>query len=151
MQKVAKDYEDLLRLFNKHKVKYCLVGAYALAFHAVPRYTKDMDIFVEASRDNAKKILEALKGFGFSSLKLKEKDFCELGKTVQLGYEPLRADILTSIDGCTFEEVWRNKKRGSYGRQKVYFVGLSELVKNKKASNRKQDQADLEALKRAKR
>ncbi|MBI4115984.1 MAG: nucleotidyl transferase AbiEii/AbiGii toxin family protein [Candidatus Omnitrophica bacterium] len=146
MRKTEKDYEDLLRLFNKHKVKYCLVGAYALAFHAVPRYTKDMDFFVEGSPDNAKRILKALREFGFSSLKIKERDFCELGKIIQLGYEPLRADILTSIDGCTFEEVWRNKRRGLYGRQKVYFMGLSDLVKNKKASGRKQDQADLDIL-----
>jgi len=151
MAKTERDYEDLLRLFNQHRVKYCIVGAYALAFHATPRYTKDMDIFVEATSRNAKKILAALRQFGFSSLSLTEEDFARSGKTIQIGYEPVRVDLLTAIDGCTFEEAWRNRKRGSYGRQRTHFISLPDLVRNKKVSNRKQDQADLETLKSLKR
>lgn len=147
MAKTEKDYEELLELFNKHKVRYCIVGAYAVAFHSIPRYTKDMDLFVEASPQNAKKVLQALREFGFSSLKLKEQDFSKAGKTIQLGYEPIRVDILTSIDGCAFSQVWKNRKRGAYGRQKVYFIGKKDLIKNKKASNREQDKADLGKLK----
>ncbi len=150
MAKVEKDYEDLLRSFNKHKVKYCIVGAYALALYAVPRYTKDMDIFVEAAPENAKKILAALRDFGFSSLPLTERDFSKQGKTVQLGREPVRVDLLTAIDGCTFDEVWRNRKRGSYGSVKTSFIGVKELIKNKRASGRKQDEADLWALNKRK-
>ncbi len=151
MAKTEKDYEDLLRLFNKHKVKYCIVGAFAVAFHAVPRYTKDMDIFVEATPHNAKKIVGALREFGFSSLKLTEGDFSKPGKTVQLGYEPVRLDLLTKIDGCTFDQVWKNKKAGRYGKEKVYFPSFRDLVVNKKASGRSQDQLDVGTLKKLKR
>ena len=147
MAEVQKDYEELLKLFNKHKIQYCIVGAYAVAFYAVPRYTKDMDLFVKASPENAERILAALKEFGFSSLKLNKRDFSGLGKTIQLGYEPVRVDIVTSIDGCDFDAVWKHKMKGTYGKEKVFFIGLGDLVKNKRASNRKQDQADLEILK----
>lgn len=147
MEKAQKDYEELLGLLNKHKVKYCIVGAYAVAFHAIPRYTKDMDIFVESTIDNARRIIKALREFGFSSLNLTEKDFSELGKTVQLGYEPVRVDIVTSIDGCRFDTIWRRRQKGAYGKERVFFIGLKDLVKNKVASNRKQDQADVEILK----
>lgn len=146
MKKVEKDYEELLKLFNKNKVKYCIVGAFALAFHAIPRYTKDMDIFIEASEKNAKGILKALNEFGFGVLNLSMSDFSAKGRTIQLGYEPVRIDILTLIDGCTFEEVWKNKKTGRYGKEKIYFIGLDDMIRNKKASKRKQDKADLEIL-----
>ena len=144
--KVEKDYEELLKLLNKNKAKYCIVGAYAVAFHAKPRYTKDMDIFIEPSKENGKRILKALNEFGFKELDLKEEDFIQKGIVIQLGYEPLRVDIVTSIEGCTFEEVWENKVEGHYGNEKVYFIGLNELIKNKKKSKRKQDKVDLEIL-----
>jgi hypothetical protein len=146
LKKVEKDYEELLKLFNKNKVKYCIVGAFALAFHAIPRYTKDMDIFIEASEKNAKGILKALNEFGFGVLNLSMSDFSAKGRTIQLGYEPVRIDILTLIDGCTFEDVWKNKKTGRYGKEKIFFIGLDDMIKNKKASKRKQDKADLEIL-----
>ncbi|MFZ2602849.1 MAG: hypothetical protein WAX79_02470, partial [Candidatus Omnitrophota bacterium] len=97
--KREKDYEDLLRLFNKHKVRYCIVGAFAVAFYALPRYTKDMDILVNPGIDNGRRIVNALKEFGFKSLKLTEEDFSREGKLVQLGYEPVRVDLITSISG----------------------------------------------------
>lgn len=146
MKEVEKDYEELLRLFNKHKVKYCIVGAFAVAFYAVPRYTKDMDILVEPSIENGKRILNALNEFGFGVLKLSTNDFSKEDRIIQLGYEPVRVDIVTSIEGCTFDEVRRNKKIGRYGKERVYFIGLNELIKNKRASKRKQDEVDLEIL-----
>jgi len=148
--KVEKDYEDLLKLFNRHKVKYCIVGAFAVAFYAKPRFTKDMDILVEVNPENGKRIVNALNEFGFKSLDLKENDFQEEGKIIQLGYEPVRIDIMTSIPGCTFKEVWNNRNTGKYGKEKVYFIGIDELIKNKKASKRKQDRVDLEILLRTK-
>ena len=144
--KFQRDYQDLLRLLNRHGVKYCIVGSFALAFYARPRFTKDLDIFVAADPVNAAKIIEALNDFGFSSLKLQAKDFMRKGRIVQLGYEPVRVDILTSIDGCVFDAVWRTRKTGCYGDQRAYFIGLESFIKNKKASNRLQDKADLEIL-----
>jgi hypothetical protein len=144
--KVEKDYEELLELFNKNKVRYCIVGAYALALHAKPRYTKDMDILVEADAENAHKIVKSLTSFGFKNIRLRSEDFLEQGRIIQLGYEPLRVDIMTSIDGCSFREVWKHKRLSRYGDQKVFFIGKKELIKNKKASGREQDKADLEVL-----
>jgi len=144
--RVEKDYAGLLKLFNKNKVRYCIVGAYAVAFYARPRYTKDIDILVEPEIKNALRIIRSLQEFGFKSLGLTEKDFSQKNRIIQLGYEPLRIDILTSIDGCTFKEVWKNKKTSRYGRQKVFFIGIAELIKNKKASKRKQDKVDLDIL-----
>jgi hypothetical protein len=90
----------------------------------------------------------ALKEFGFGSLKLSAKDFARKGGIIQLGYEPLRIDLISSIEGVGFPQVWKNKKKGAYGPEKVFFIGLRELIRNKKTSGRKQDLADLEILKK---
>ena len=144
--KIEKDYEELLKLFNRNKVKYCIIGAFAVAFHARPRYTKDIDILIEPTIENAKKVVKSLNEFGFESLGLSKKDFCRKGKIVQLGYEPVRVDLLTSVQGVTFKEVWENKAAGTYGQEKVFFAGQEELIKTKKISKRKQDLADLDIL-----
>jgi hypothetical protein len=144
---IEKDYEELLKLLNKNKVKYCIVGAYAVAFYRKPRYTNDIDILVEPDIKNGEKIIKALNQFGFTNLQLSAKDFSRKGKIIQLGYEPVRIDILTSIEACSFNEIWKNKKRGIYGDVKIYFIGLRELIKNKKKVNRKQDQIDIHILK----
>ena len=141
-----RDFEELLGLFNKHRVRYCIVGAYAVAFHARPRYTKDMDILVEPSIENGRKIVAALNEFGFSSLKLAAEDFARTGRFVQLGYEPIRVDLITSIVGCTFEQVWKHRAKGEYGGRKTFFIGLKQLMRNKTLSARPQDIADLELL-----
>lgn len=144
--RVEKDFEELLGLLNKNKVKYCIVGAFAVGFYGYPRYTKDIDIFVEPSLKNGQRIVKALNAFGFGSLNLKAEDFSEKGAIIQLGYEPVRADLITSIKGCNFNEAWKNRTIGQYGNQKVFFIGLQELVKNKKTVNRLQDRSDLKLL-----
>jgi len=147
--RVEKDYEELLKLFNKHEVKYCIIGAFAVAFYAVPRYSKDIDILVEPTLENGSRIVKALDEFGFGSLKLKEEDFAKKGKFIQLGYEPVRVDLITSIGGATFEEVWKHKTKGAYGKTKTFFIGRGELIKSKKAAGRKQDELDVEILRSA--
>ena len=141
-----RDFEELLRLFNKHRVHYCIVGAYALAFHVRPRYTKDLDIFVKSSVENGQKIINALAAFGFGSLKLTPEDFAEPDRCIQLGREPLRADLLTSIEGVTFDEAWRHRERGQYGKVRTSFIGRSELIRNKEHADRPQDRVDLDLL-----
>ena len=145
--RIEKDYEELLQLLNKHEVRYCIVGAYAVAFYGKPRYTKDMDILVEPSVENGKRIVQALNDFGFGSLDLSEQDFVEEGNIIQLGYEPVRVDIITSIKGVTFDQAWPNKTLGNYGKEKVFFIGLKELIRNKEKAARKQDMVDLDLLK----
>ena len=145
--KIEKDFEELLELLNKHKVKYCIVGAYAVAFYGRPRYTKDIDLYIRPDLENSKKIVAALKNFGFKNIERFAKDFTEEDTIIQLGYEPVRIDFLTTLEGCKFHEVWSNRKIGYYGKQRAYFIGLKELIKNKRKSNRNQDKADMEALK----
>jgi len=148
--RTEKDYEELLKLFNKNKVRYCIVGAFAVAFYAYPRFTKDMDILVEPNIENAERIIKSLRQFGFKDMKLSERDFAHENRIIQLGYEPIRVDIITSIEGCSFEEIWKNRKASFYGKQRVFFIGINQLIKNKKISNRKQDKADLDVLLKAK-
>ena len=143
---VEKDFEDLLRLFKKHKVKYCIVGAYAVAFYAKPRYTKDLDLFVKPDLNNSRRVIQALNEFGFLSLKLSEDTFAKPHTIIQLGFEPVRIDILTSLSGVPFDSAWKHRKRAAYGALKVMFIGKADLIKNKKASKRTQDLADLEFL-----
>jgi len=146
LMKTEKDYEEFLELLNKHKVRYCIIGSFALSFHARPRYTKDIDILVEASPENAKKILVVLDEFGFGSMDLRVEDFSEKGNIIQLGYEPVRIDILTSLKGLDFSDIWEKRIQGPYGNQMVNFIDRQNLIKSKRLSNRTQDRADLEVL-----
>ena len=145
--KTEPDFEELLKLFKDHDVHYCVIGAFAFGYHARPRYTKDLDILIEPEATNAKKIIEALKDFGFESLNLTVNDFCAENKVIQLGYEPVRVDLITSIQGVDFQQVWNNKVKGKYGKQEVYFIGLDDLIKTKEIARRGQDLVDLEILK----
>lgn len=144
--KVEKDYEEFLSLLNKHNVKYCVIGAFAVAFYAKPRYTKDIDILIEPSKDNAQKILNAIGEFGFRELDVSTEDLTQEGNILQLGYEPLRIDLLNKLEGFEFQDIWKNRVTGDYGSEKVCFIGLDELIKNKKMSGRPSDKIDIDLL-----
>jgi len=143
---IPKDFKELLELFNSHKVEYLIVGAYALAFHGAPRFTGDIDLFVKADPDNAKRILDALVEFGFGSLDLSEVDFTTPNNVIQLGIPPLRVDIMTSLTGIDWEKARKNKMQGNYGNITAYFISKADLITNKRTLGRKKDLADLEAL-----
>lgn len=140
------DFKELLALFNARRVEYLIVGAYALAFHGAPRYTGDIDLLVRPAPDNAKAILAALADFGFASLGLSEGDFLQPDRVIQLGVPPVRIDLLTSLTGITWEEANAHRVAGQYGDLPVYFIGKTEYIRNKKATGRKKDEADIEAL-----
>ncbi len=146
---MSSDYREFLKLLSFHKVKYVIVGAHAVVAHSRPRATGDLDVLVEISKDNAEKIVAVLKEFGFDSFELKIDDFCKPGFVIQLGYEPNRIDILTSITGVTWAEIWGNKTRGVFGSSNipVYFIGKKQLIKNKIATGRDQDLIDVRRLK----
>lgn len=145
---IEKDFAELLRCFNNAGVRYCIVGAFAVGFHAVPRYTKDMDLLVEPTRSNGKKICRALKAFGFGALAITPEDFNRPGRFIQLGYEPVRVDLITSLPGVTFTQVWKARQRGAYGGEPVWFIGREELAHSKRAAGRLQDLADLDMLRK---
>ncbi|MHC5062321.1 MAG: DUF6036 family nucleotidyltransferase [Planctomycetota bacterium] len=141
-----KDFEELLGLFNDHKVEYIIVGGYALAFYGAPRFTGDIDLLVKADSENAKRILCALEGFGFGSLDLSEADFTLPNNVIQLGVPPVRVDIMTSITAIGWEKAEADKVQGDYGGTPTYFISKADFITNKKALGRKKDLADIEAL-----
>jgi len=143
---IPNDFKELLVLFNSYKVEYLIIGGYALAFHGVPRVTGDIDLFVRPTDENAERILEALDAFGFGSLNLSKSDFTTPGMVVQLGVPPMRVDLITKVSGVSWEEADAGKVSGSYDNIPVHFIGRRDFVANKKATGRKKDQADVEAL-----
>lgn len=140
------DFSALFACFAAHRVKYLVVGGHAVAFHGKPRFTKDIDVWVEPTPENARCVLAALDDFGFGSVGLSEADFSTPGMIVQLGIAPNRIDLLTAIDGVEFAEAWEGRVEGAFGDERVSYLGRSELVRNKVASGRAQDLADLESL-----
>lgn len=148
--RIEKDYEEFLSLLNKHNVKYCIIGAFAVAFYAKPRYTKDIDILIEPSKENARNILNVLMEFGFGDLSVSIDDLTCEGNILQLGYEPVRIDLLNKLEGLDFQDVWKNKVTGDYGSERVYFIGLEELIKNKRTAGRSSDRMDIELLEQSK-
>ncbi|MDZ7625546.1 MAG: nucleotidyltransferase [Ignavibacteriaceae bacterium] len=144
--KLVKDFEEFIELLNKNEVKYLVVGGYAFAIHAYPRFTNDIDFFILTTKPNVDKIISVLKEFGFEVSSISADDLLKKDKVIQLGEPPYRIDILTSIDGVNFEDAWNNRIKGNYGNQALYFISKEDLIKNKKASARKKDLDDLNEL-----
>ena len=146
--RLEKDFAEFVRLLNKHKVKYLIVGAYAVSFHARPRYTSDIDFLVEPEQHNVQRLLRVLKDFGFGGIGLKEEDFLNPDFVVQLGYEPVRIDILSSLEAVDFSKAYKSRVSGKFGRQKASIISLDDLIRNKRAVKRKQDEADVALLRK---
>lgn len=122
------------------------MGAYALAYHGAPRYTGDLDIFVHPSPENAVRVLAALTDFGFGSVGLTIDDFTALDRVVQLGYPPVRVDLMTEISGVSWVEAIEGSVPGEFGDVPIRYIGRDQFVVNKLATGRRKDMADLEAL-----
>jgi predicted nucleotidyltransferase len=140
------DFKEFIQSLNDNQVRYLIVGGYAVAFHGYPRYTKDIDIWVEMSQHNAEQMLEALAQFGFGSLALSAEDFNTPDRVIQLGYPPNRIDIITTPDGIDFTTCYATKVEVEIDGITVDFIDLDNLKLNKRASGRLQDLADLENL-----
>jgi predicted nucleotidyltransferase len=147
---LAQDFEDFIKLLNKHQVDYMVVGGYALAFHGKPRHTGDLDIWINTTEDNAEKLIHTIKEFGLSSLGLTKSDFMQEGYVTQIGYPPLRIDILNSIDGVQFETAFLNKLLVDVNGIEIKYIGLRDFIDNKNASGRSQDIADVKEIKKLK-
>jgi hypothetical protein len=140
------DFVDLLRALIAADVRFLVVGAYALGFHGHPRATGDLDVWVEASDQNAPRIMRALAAFGAPLLDVRESDFAHEGITYQIGLPPGRIDILTQLTGLTFDEAWPDRAPGRFGDVDVDFIGRDAFIRNKKATGRSKDLGDIEAL-----
>lgn len=143
---IAPDFREFAACLNAHEVRYLIVGGYAVAFHGHPRYTKDLDVWIDHSPANARNLLAALADFGFGSLGLSEADFVEPQQVVQLGRPPLRIDLLTSVTGLAFVDCYPHRDTLEIEGTALSFIGLDELRANKLATGRHQDLADLENL-----
>jgi hypothetical protein len=143
---IQADFKEFFEFFNAHNVMYLIVGSYALAFHGSPRYTGDIDVYVKPDKENAIKVLHALCDFGFGTVGLEAADFESPDKVVQLGISPVRIDLITSISGVDWDTACIGSEDGYYGDVPVKYIGRSEFIINKRASGRKKDLADLEAL-----
>ena len=143
---VNRDYRDLFADFNAQRVEFLIVGAYALAVHGHLRATKDLDVWVRATAENAERVFRAVTAFGVVPENVSPEDFATPGSIIQLGIAPTRIDILTRVAGLEFESAWGNRLEATYGDQKVFVLSRSDLITSKRAAGRPQDIVDVSAL-----
>ncbi|HJT71521.1 MAG TPA: nucleotidyltransferase [Terriglobales bacterium] len=144
------DFKELLREFNEAQVEYLIVGGYAVMKYTEPRFTKDLDVWIRNSSENAAKVYEALARFGAPLQKdeLAPPDFAADDMTYQIGIAPMRVDILTHVSGLDFADAWPNRVSSTFFGVPVQFISLGDLITNKKASGRSSDLEQLEQLAR---
>ena len=140
------DFREFIQSLNDNGVRYLVIGGYAVAFHGHPRYTKDMDIWIEMSPDNAANMVKALDQFGFASLGLQASDFLVPDQVIQLGYPPNQIDLLVTVSGVDFKSCYAARVETVMDKVRVNFIDLDSLKRNKAAAGRLQDLADLENL-----
>jgi len=142
------DFLDLLIELNRASAKYLLVGGHAVAFHGRPRATKDFDLWIEASADNARRVVAALSAFGAPLGQLSESDFERPGHGFRMGSPPFRIEILTEISGVEFGHAWDARQSCTVDGVAFGVIGRDDLIKNKRAAGRPQDLADVDVLER---
>jgi hypothetical protein len=140
------DFVDLLRAFIAADVRFLIVGAYALAHHGRPRATGDLDVWVDATVENAPRVMRALAAFGAPLSDIAERDFARRGVVFQIGVPPGRIDILTELTGITFAEAWPDREAGQFGDVSVDYFGRAAFIRNKRATGRARDLGDIENL-----
>ena len=144
--KISPDFREFIACASARDVRFLIVGGYAVAYYGHPRYTKDLDVWVEPTAENARRLLDALEDFGFGALELQVEDFLQPDQVIQLGYPPLRIDLRTSVSGLKFDQCYPNRQTLEIEGVEVPFIGLDDLKANTRASGRHQDLADLENL-----
>lgn len=140
------DFKEFFQLLNKNNVRYLVIGGFAVAFHGYPRYTKDIDIWLWINPENAKNVVRTLEDFGFKSLGLSIDDFLESETIIQIGHPPNRIDLIMTASGVDFEECYQSKIEEEIDGVNIPFIDLENLKKNKLATGRTQDMADVENL-----
>lgn len=143
---VNSDFTELLKIFNDNQVKYLIIGGYAVIQYAEPRYTKDLDLWISTDRENAAAVFQALKSFGAPLENLTEQDFAVDGYFYQMGYPPVRVDIMMGIPGVDFSEAWLRREIVDFDDLAVNFIAKQDLITNKRASGRPQDLIDADLL-----
>jgi hypothetical protein len=140
------DFKDLLRIFNEHKVRYLVVGGYAVIKYTEPRYTKDLDVWVQATLKNARAVFAALREFGAPLTNITSADFAKEGSVYQIGRPPARVDVLTSIEGVRFADAWPNRMASNFDGVPAPVISRQDLLTNKRTVGRPQDLVDVSNL-----
>lgn len=140
------DWKEFCALLNRHEVEYLVVGAFALAFHGLPRLTADIDFWVNPTLENAKRLTAALAEFGIPSTQDQINQFAEPNRIWQIGTPPLRIDVLTSIDGVDFPEAWRDRVEGDLAGTPVHYLSRDHYLLNKRSTTRAKDRQDADRL-----
>jgi len=144
------DFTDFIQLLNDHHVRYMVVGAHAFSFHGRPRHTGDLDIWIKPDADNARKMVEVIADFGFAPLGLAESDFLRENYVTQLGYPPLRINILNAISGVDFDEAYSARIDTEIDGLQISFISVHDFIRNKQSSGRAKDLGDIESLEKLK-
>ncbi len=146
MVKLPPDFKEFLSLLHTHRVKYLLVGGYAVAAHGYPRFTGDMDVWIQTNTVNAENVLKVCREFGFDVPNLRVELFTDPKQMTRMGHPPLRIEILNSVSGLSFDAAWENRINEVWDGVPVFLISLEDLRTNKLASGRLKDLADLENL-----
>ena len=146
--KINSDFKDLLRDLNEAGVRYPSVGGYAVMVYAEPRYTKDLDVWVDPAAANAERLFVALAQFGAPTRDILPSDFTEPEVFFQIGIEPVRIDIMTSVPGLDFDAAWERKAIVDFGGESAPVLCCEKVVKSKKAAGRSRDRQDVRRLAR---
>ena len=141
-----RDWTEFLSALISRRVRFVIVGGHAVAGHGEPRLTEDLDVFVERSPVNARKIRQALVDFGFENVAPTEAELARARRVFMLGRKPWRIDILTSIDGVSFEQAWKSRVKADFVVTPLHVIGRDMLLKNKRAAGRDKDLADVAML-----
>ena len=143
---LAPDFREFCELLRANRVEFVIVGAYALAFHGVPRYTGDLDVLINPTRDNAERLLSAIAEFGFPVSNLTPDSIIDPSKIIEMGVPPVQVHVMSTIDGVTWNEVWQGRAAGAMDTVDVHFIGRREFLRNERAAGRPKDIADVAAL-----
>ena len=147
IQNMNANYREILSLLNRHRVRYLVVGAYAVMRYAEPRYTKDIDIWIDPDLVNAERVFRAVVEFGAPLKNYTPADFGDRYSVFQIGVEPVRIDLIANVPGVRFANAWRRRNRSRIGGMAVNFISKADLIKAKEAAGRRVDLIDLDNLK----
>ena len=148
MTTIHRDWREFLSALLSENTKFLVIGAHALAYHVEARITEDLDVFVEPSAENAERLARALEGFGFGGL-VATAELAQPDKVFMLGRKPWRIDILTGIDGVTFDQAWESREEVDFHGIRLFVIGRDALLANKRASGRRKDLVDVALLEEA--
>jgi hypothetical protein len=143
---LASDFNEFVACLLAHHVDFVIVGAYALALHGAPRYTGDLDVFVCPTPENASRLLEAVRAFGFPVTELRPDDVLEPTRILQMGVEPVQIHVMSSISGVSWEDAWADRVVSRCGTHEAAFIGREMFLQNKRSAGRPKDLADIDAL-----